>query len=182
MNAIIGVIIATAGLYLLTMTDSTSLNMGDGLVFICAIAFAMQIIITGKYSSSFPSLLLTVVQIATVAILSSLSAFLFEDWQLAFQPEVLLKSSVLSALIVTSIFATALAFLAQTTFQKYTTATRVALIFAMEPVFAAITAFFWANERLTLSALFGCLFIFAGMILAETPIKKIFLNKRKHVA
>jgi drug/metabolite transporter (DMT)-like permease len=181
-NAIIGVTIATSGLYLLTMTDSSHLNIGDGLVFICAIAFALQIIITGKYSSSFPSLLLTVVQISTVAILSSLSAFLFEDWQLALNPEVLLKGSVLSALIVTSVFATALAFLAQTTFQKYTTATRVALIFAMEPVFAAITAYFWANERLTLSALFGCLFIFAGMILAETPIKKIFFHKRKKAA
>jgi drug/metabolite transporter (DMT)-like permease len=181
-NAIMGVITATLGLYLLTMTDTSSLNVGDGLVFICAIAFAMQIIITGKYSSSFPSLLLTVVQLSTVAILSTLSAFIFEDWKLAFQPEVLLKGSVLSALMITSIFATAFAFLAQTAFQKYTTATRVALIFAMEPVFAAVTAYFWANERLTYSAVFGCLFIFAGMILAETPIKKIISNKRKHVA
>jgi drug/metabolite transporter (DMT)-like permease len=181
-NAVMGVITATLGLYLLTMTDTSSLNVGDGLVFLCAIAFAMQIIITGKYSSSFPSLLLTVVQLSTVAILSTLSAFIFEDWKLAFQPEVLLKGSVFSALMITSIFATAFAFLAQTAFQKYTTATRVALIFAMEPVFAAVTAYFWANERLTYSAVFGCLFIFAGMILAETPIKKIIFNKRKHVA
>lgn len=182
LNAILGVIIATAGLYLLTMTNSTSLNLGDGLVFLCAIAFAMQIIITGKYSSSYPSLLLTVVQISTVSLLSIISAFFFEDWQQAFQPEVLLNESVLSALIITAVFATAIAFLAQTTFQKYTTATRVALIFAMEPVFAAVTAYFWANERLTLSAVFGCLFIFAGMILAEAPIKKMIFSKKKQAA
>ena len=50
-NAILGIVVATAGLYLLTMTDSVSLTIGDGLVFICAIAFALQIIFTGKYSS-----------------------------------------------------------------------------------------------------------------------------------
>lgn len=177
-NAIIGVIIATVGLYLLTMTNTTGLNFGDTLIFFCAIAFAMQIIVTGKYSSSYPSLLLTVVQIATVAFLSIISAFIFEDWQQAFNPEIMLQTKVLNALIITSIFATALAFLAQTSFQKYTTATRVALIFAMEPVFAAVTAYFWADERLTLSAILGCLFIFAGMILAETPIKKMLCFKR----
>lgn len=181
-GAIIGVIIATAGLYLLTMTNSTSLNIGDGLVFLCAIAFAMQIIITGKYSSSYPSLLLTVVQISTVSVLSTVSALIFEDWQQAFQPEILLNRNVLSALIITAVFATALAFLAQTAFQKYTTATRVALIFAMEPVFAAVTAYYWADERLTISAVFGCLFIFTGMILAEAPIKKLMIFYKKKQA
>ena len=83
-NAILGIMVATVGLYLLTMTDSISLTIGDGLVFICAIAFALQIIFTGKYSFSFPTLLLTVIQIITVAILSMISAFLFEDWQNTF--------------------------------------------------------------------------------------------------
>ena len=88
------------------------------------------------------------------------------------------------ALLVTSILATALAFFIQTNFQKHTTATRVALIFAMEPVFAAITAYFWADERLTYSALAGCALIFAGMIFAELPsgkfesfVRKIFPKK-----
>lgn len=182
-SAIIGVLIATAGLYLLTMTNSTSFNIGDGLVFLCAISFALQIIVTGKYSGSYPSLLLTVIQIATVAILSILSAFIFEDWQQALEPRVLFQGKVFIALLVTSIFATALAFFAQTTFQKYTTTTRVALIFALEPVFAAITAYFWGNERLTSTAIIGCGLIFAGMILAELPIAKLLsLNKIKQSA
>ncbi|MGJ7921849.1 DMT family transporter [Neobacillus sp. LXY-4] len=173
-NAIGGVVLATWGLYLLTMTNSMALNIGDFLVLLCAISFALQIIVTGKYSSSHPSLLLTVVQISTVAVLSSISAFLFEDWQRAFQAEILFNPNVIAALLVTSIFATALAFFAQTTFQKYTTATRVALIFALEPVFAALTAYFWGGERLSGSAIIGCALIFAGMILSELPIKKLF--------
>ncbi|WP_102274823.1 DMT family transporter [Cytobacillus massiliigabonensis] len=172
MNAIIGVSVATVGLYLLTMTDRAGLNIGDGLVFICAIGFAMHIIFTGKYSSNFPSLLLTVIQITTVAVLSIASAFFAEDWRQALNPEIIFQGSVVFALVITSVFATALAFFAQTRFQKFTTPTRVALIFAMEPVFAAGTAFLWANERLSFSAIIGCLFIFAGMIFAEVPLKK----------
>ena len=180
LNAVVGVLVATGGLYLLTMTNSTPLNLGDGLVFICAVSFALQIIVTGKYSSSHPSLLLTVVQITTVAVLSSISALLFEDWHKALQPNILLNRDVISALLVTSIFATALAFFAQTTFQKYTTSTRVALIFSLEPVFAAITAYFWGGERLSGSAVWGCLLIFFGMILSEIQFGKIFpLTKLK---
>jgi drug/metabolite transporter (DMT)-like permease len=179
-NAVIGVSIATFGLFLLTMTDVSSLNIGDGFVFICAISFALQIIFTGKFSSKYPTLLLTVIQISTVAILSIISAFLFEDWKKSFNVEILLSKDVMIALIITSIFATALAFLIQTNFQKYTTATRVALIFAMEPVFAAIAGYYWAAERLSYSALFGCLLIFAGMIFAELPANKFsMLNKDK---
>ncbi|GLB57912.1 DMT family transporter [Cytobacillus sp. NCCP-133] len=179
-NAIAGVSIATAGLYLLTQTDKVSVNTGDALVFICAIGFALHIIFTGKYSSKYPALLLTVIQIATVALLSMIFAIFTENWQQVFQPEILFKFNVLGALIITSLFATAIAFFAQTTFQKYTTPTRVALIFAMEPVFAAATGYIWANEGLSNSAVLGCLLIFAGMVFAETPAKKnIFIWKKK---
>ncbi|MDN3016772.1 DMT family transporter [Paenibacillus sp. BSR1-1] len=181
-NAVLGVITATLGLFLLTMTDVSSLNIGDGLVFICAISFAMHIIFTGKFSSKYPSLLLTVIQITTVAVLSMVSSFLFEDWQSSFNMTNLLSNSVIVALIITSVFATAMAFFIQTNFQKYTSATRVALIFAMEPVFAAIAGYLWADERLSVSALFGCILIFMGMIFAEMPVNKLpFLKKNKSI-
>ncbi|WP_102263342.1 DMT family transporter [Mesobacillus jeotgali] len=178
-NSIVGVSAATAGLYLLTMSDVSSLNIGDGFVLICAAGFALHIVFTGKYSSSYPTLILTSVQISTVAALSAVSSVLFEDWKRAFNPEVIFSANVMIALLVTSILATALAFFIQTNFQKHTTATRVALIFAMEPVFAAITAYFWADERLTYSALVGCGLIFAGMVFAELPSGKFesFIRK-----
>jgi drug/metabolite transporter (DMT)-like permease len=178
-NAVLGIIIATAGLYFLTMTDSVTLNIGDGLVFICAIGFALQIIFTGKYSKNFPTLLLTIIQIATVALLSTISAYLFEDWSSMMTVQVLLDSDVVIALVITSILATALAFLIQTSVQKYTTPTRVALIFAMEPVFAAITGYIWAGDRLSYTAVAGCLMIFAGMIFSELPSHKGLLKSKE---
>lgn len=168
-NSIAGVISATAGLYLLTMSDVTGLTLGDGLVLICAAGFALHILLTGKFSNRFPTLLLTLVQIVTVAVLSVISSLLLEEWQQAFNPEVLFSGKVLAALLITSILATALAFFIQTNFQKFTTPTRVALIFAMEPVFAAVTAYFWAGERLGFGAIAGCALIFAGMVVAELP-------------
>ncbi|WP_026573208.1 DMT family transporter [Bacillus sp. UNC438CL73TsuS30] len=181
-NAIFGVCTATIGLFFLTMTDVTGLNIGDGFVLVCAISFAMHIIMTGKFSSKYPSLLLTVIQITTVAVLSIISSFFFEDWKRSLDPGILLSNDVLIAIIITSVFATAAAFLIQTNFQKYTTATRVALIFAMEPVFAAVAGYFWAHDRLSISALFGCILIFAGMIIAEFPTDKLsFLRKSKTI-
>lgn len=177
--AVIGVSIATVGLFLLTMTDIAALNIGDFFVLICAFGFAMHIIFTGKFSEQFPTLLLTTIQILTVSILSLVSSFIFEDFNEMMKLSVISSQSVIIALFVTSVFATALAFFAQTSFQKYTTPTRVALIFAMEPVFAAIAGYYWASERLSISAIMGCLFIFLGMVFAELPAERFswFRNK-----
>ncbi|MHC0035731.1 DMT family transporter [Pseudoneobacillus sp. C159] len=178
-GAIIGVCIATIGLFLLTMTDISALNIGDFYVLICAVGFAMQIIFTGKYSAKFPTLLLTAIQILTVSVLSIISSLIFEDFRGMLSVSVFSNSSVLVALVVTSVFATALAFFVQTSVQKFTTPTRVALIFAMEPVFAAIAGYYWADERLSYSAIAGCLFIFIGMVLAELPIDKLARFRKK---
>jgi drug/metabolite transporter (DMT)-like permease len=176
--AIVGVGIATIGLFLLTMTDIAALNIGDFFVLICALGFAMHIIFTGKFSEHFPSLLLTTIQILTVSILSMISSVIFEDFNKMIKISVITSESVIIALFITSVFATALAFFAQTRFQKYTTPTRVALIFAMEPVFAALAGYYWADERLSISAIFGCIFIFLGMIFAELPAQKFtWINK-----
>lgn len=177
--AVLGVLVATAGLYLLTMGDSLAINRGDALVFLCAVSFALQIIFTGRYAPHFPSLALACVQIFVVSVLSALGALVLEDWQTALSVETFATPAVYTALLITSIPATALAFLAQTECQKFTTATRVALIFAMEPVFAAATAYFFNGELLTSRSLFGCMLIFLGMILAEFPLESVVSRWKK---
>jgi drug/metabolite transporter (DMT)-like permease len=169
-TAVVGALAAAVGLYLLTLNQSLQFNLGDLLVFGCAICFALQIVFTGKYAPQFPALPLAIVQLGTVALLSWGYAFFFEEWQLAFSAQAMLTPDVAWGLFITAIPATALAFLAQTAFQKQTTPTRVALIFALEPVFAALTAYVWVNEVLTIRQLVGCALIFSGMILAELPI------------
>ncbi|WP_407408539.1 DMT family transporter [Peribacillus sp.] len=172
-NTVLGVVAATFGLYLMAFVDHSSVNVGDFLVFLCAISFAMQIITTAKYAKTLPALPLTLIQVGTVSLLSFLSALLFgENYSVVFKAEVMLQPEVWTALLVTSVLATSFAFFAQTYFQAYTTPTRVALIFSMEPVFAAMTSYIWIDEKLTIASLTGCGFIFAGMILAELPQRK----------
>ncbi|OQM47184.1 EamA family transporter [Anoxybacillus sp. UARK-01] len=177
-NAVFGSIIAAFGLYFLTMERAElSINQGDVFVFFCAVSFAMHIIITGKYSAHYPTLLLTIMQIFTVAVMCSIGAFLFEDAPNMWNGAILAKRQVWTALLITSLFATAAAFLIQTNFQKYTTAARVALIFAMEPVFAAVTAYIGAGERLSVSSIIGCVGILCGMIVSEIPIFSWFSKR-----
>lgn len=168
-TAILGVFMAVCGLWLLTAT-SLSFHLGDILVFGCSICFALQIVLTGKYAKHFPALPLAIVQLFTVTILSTVYALLFEDWRKALQPEMILAPDVVWGLLITGIPATALAFLAQTAFQKQTSSTHIALIFALEPVFAALTSYLWIDERLTAGQMAGCSLILFGMFFAELPI------------
>lgn len=176
-NAIFGVISATVGLYMITMLQASSFGKGDFFVLLCAVSFAMHIITTGKYAKDFQALPLTIIQIGTVSILSFISSVIFENPKEMYQMDILLKSEVLSGLLITSLLATAFAFLAQTYFQAYTSATRVALIFAMEPVFAAITSFIVIGEKFTISMIIGCILILFGNVLAEWPVKKVNIKK-----
>ncbi|MFC4767530.1 DMT family transporter [Effusibacillus consociatus] len=164
---IIGVITATAGLALLSLDKVEAADFGDALMFLCALSYAMHILLMGKYAPRFKALPLAMYQIAAVAIFNSIGALLVEPWQKAFTKEVLFNPTVDAAIVICAVFATALAFVAQSQFQKFTTPTRTALIFSTEPVFAAVTAYLWADERLSGQAVLGCLFILSGMLFAE---------------
>jgi drug/metabolite transporter (DMT)-like permease len=76
-------------------------------------------------------------------------------------------ATVWGALLVTGVFASALAFLAQTWAQRRTSATRTALAFSLEPVWAAIFGFALAGDRLGVAGYLGCLVIMAGIVIAE---------------
>ncbi|RIW33082.1 DMT family transporter [Bacillus salacetis] len=173
-----GALSAVLGLYLLAAGHAQSLNLGDLLVMICAFGFALHIIFTDKYSKAASALQLTIIQILTVAGLSSISMLLYEDWQGALAISTLLNPEVLSALLITALLATSAAYLIQTAAQRHTTPARVAVILTMEPVFAAIFSYIWIGEELTPIAATGCLLIFLGMLMAELPqLFRMLVNK-----
>lgn len=162
-------LLAASGLYLLTFTGAgMSLNKGDSLVFVCAIGFALHIGYTGVYAGRYPSLALAALQMAVVGILSLAASVWTEHvGNTSELIDKLTKSDVLWALAISIGPTSAFAFWIQTVCQKYTTPSRVAIIYAMEPVFAAITGILFAGERLTVIGGIGCLCILAGMMIAE---------------
>lgn len=175
-NAVVGSILATCGLYLLTASGDMSINKGDVFVFLCAIAFSLHIVTTSIYATKFSPILLTTIQVQTVSIICFICSYLFEDWSLI-PLSTFFEFDVWLALLITALFATTIAFFIQTHFQQYTSPTRVALIFALEPVFAALTAYIWNDERLQQAALFGAALILLGMILSELP-QQIWQRKK----
>ena len=159
-GAWLGVGLATAGLALLTLNAGFSVNPGDLLVFGCAAAFACQILLTGRFAPRADPLLLTLGQILVVTLLAGIAAVVFEEPSPPTQ-------SVLFAAAFTGILATSLAFGVQTVAQRFTSPTRTALVFATEPVFAALFSFLLIGEMLGLRQLVGCALILAGMVTAE---------------
>ncbi|GIP37181.1 membrane protein [Paenibacillus sp. J31TS4] len=162
-----GVAVAAAGLFLLSADSLTGVQTGDTLVFVGALGFACHIVVTGSYAKGADSNALVVVQLLTVSVLSAFVSFVREDWLHAYSPSVLLQWPVLKAVLIGSVLATAFAYWAQTYFQRFTTPTRTAVIFAAEPIFAAGAAFLLSGERLGGQALTGCTLMMIGILLTQ---------------
>jgi len=175
----ISAVLAAVGLYLLTFTSTAmSLNKGDGFILLCAIAFALQIAYTGVYAPRYPALPLATLQLAVVGLLSLVGSMIFDEpGTLSHAGQFIGKPDVLWALLISIGPTSAFAFWIQTACQKYTTPSRVAIIYAMEPVFAAFTGLAFGGESLGVYALLGCVCILGGMLMAElTPDLSRFKN------
>lgn len=161
--AVVGVALAAIGLALLSLGDSFLPRLGDVLILGCAIAFAAHIVGLGAWSDRHDAVGLTVVQMMVAGLLHGAFALVFEvgrapgSWD----------RSVVVALLVTAVLASAAAFWIQTAAQRYIPPTRTALILTMEPVFAGLFGFLLLNEALSGRGWVGCALILAGMLTAE---------------
>jgi drug/metabolite transporter (DMT)-like permease len=157
-----GVATAFLGLALMTVErDLLSLSLGDLLVAGCAVAYAFHMLVLGRYAKSADTGVLTVTQIATAGLLSAGTFWWAEPIHIQWSRDVWI------ALAVTSMFATALAFAVQTWAQRWSSPTRTALIFSMEPVFAWATSYIVAGELLSRRATIGAGLILAGILMVE---------------
>jgi len=78
-----------------------------------------------------------------------------------------LNFSVVGAIIYTSIFASIIATIIQLKFQKTVSPTKAGIIYSIEPIFAAVFAYFLLSEKISNFGLVGCLLIFIGLIISE---------------
>lgn len=167
LNVFIASLIALLGLYLLTMSGTLSFGVGELLALICAIMFAIHIILTGKFSRKADVFLIVCFQFLTVTILSMIFSLVSEDVTF----NVSLDYAFVKAILVTSIFATVYAFLIQTYMQQYTTASKTAIIFTVEPLSAAFYGYFAGNELMTYSQILGAVFIIIAILISELKLK-----------
>lgn len=176
----LGVAAAVGGLALLSFGDQAALALGgaagleaarggeraetlvgDALVLVCTVGFAAHVLAVGAFADRHDSLLLAAGQIAVVAALGSALALALEPVQL----EAL--RAVWPTAAFTGLACTVFAFVVQVRAQRFTTPTHTALIFATEPVFAALFSWLLVGEVLSGPAALGCGLILAGMVLAQ---------------
>jgi drug/metabolite transporter (DMT)-like permease len=155
-----GVGVSTAGLALLSGVHAGSAG-GDLLVLAGAAVYSLQIVLMERFAPRYDAVAFTLVEMA--AACSGLLVVALARGELG----VPRGWTVWGALLVTGVFASALAFLVQTWAQRRTSATRTALAFTMEPVFAALFGITLAGDRLGALGWTGCAAIMAGIILAE---------------
>lgn len=159
--AVIGITAATVGLAFLSLDANLRIQTGDLWVLGCALAFALHIVTVSIYSPRYDSIRLAIIQLVAVAILATIAAFIFGT------PALNLPRDAWTSIIFTGLLATALVFSLQVYVQRFTTPTHTALLFSLEPVFAAFFGWWWANETFGSRELIGCGLILAGMIVAE---------------
>ncbi|MDF2533245.1 MAG: eamA-like transporter family protein [Clostridia bacterium] len=163
---IAGVCLAIIGIALLTLNDQLRVGGGDLLCILCALLFAVHIIVTGVYTQKVDSIALSVIQLGFVGLFSVIFS--------VFTETVKLPQSGISwfAVLALSILCTAVGYIVQTTAQQYTSATHTGLILSLEPVFSAVFAFAFLNEVLTPKGYIGAALLLTSVIIAEFDFKK----------
>jgi len=163
-NSVIGVALAMTGLWLMNANGAIyHLNVGDSLVFLGAVGFALYIIGVDIYTRKLDYVQLVFIQLITVFLMSFFMAILFEKEALHFS----YNASVWWSIIMNGAFATALAFYLQNRFQQYSTPTKIAIIFSAEPVFGAIVSYRLLGETIGIFGFLGGIAIFSGMFIAQ---------------
>jgi len=175
-NAFLGAAVAFIGIVLITappaagasssspaafMPDFSTINLGDVLTLGCSIAFAFHCIALGHASPRIPFQPLAILQVGFCALFMAISLPVIEH------PQVHVTPRLIFALIVAAALATAAAFSIQSWAQSILPTTPMALILALEPVFAWITSFLITGERLGMIPAMGAILILAGIALTE---------------
>lgn len=158
----IAALVSAFGLYLLSGTGAEGLRVvGDGLVLLCACSFAGHILVTDRAVKDHATGPLLAVQLGVCGAVTLVLALASDGLPV---PR---ESQVWTALAVTAVLASALAFFVQTYAQRHAPPARTALILASEPAFAGFFAWLLADERLSALGWVGAALILASIVAVE---------------
>lgn len=162
----LGVALAVVGMYLLCITSGFSIAYGDFLVLLCAVAFSFHILTVDYFSPKVDGVKLSCLQFFVCGILSIFP-------MLTEHPQI---SQILAAwmpIAYAGILSSGVAYTLQIITQKHLNPTVASLLMSLESVFAVLTGWLILHERLSARELFGCVLMFAAIILAQLPQKGI---------
>ncbi|MCP4023648.1 MAG: DMT family transporter [Desulfobacteraceae bacterium] len=157
----IGALLATLGMYFLSVNKGVKINIGDILVLFSTVCFAVHLIIIGRISSLFNTAKLSLVQCVVCMVLSFCFAFSLESFIL----EDILKAAI--PLLYGGMFAVGIAYSLQIYGQKNAPPAHAAIIFSLESVIAALGGWIILSEIMSKRAILGCAMMLSGMLISQ---------------
>ena len=168
-----GAAMAVVGMYLLCMTERFRLARGDVLVLVCAVLFAVHILVIDHYSPKTEGVILSFMQLFVCGVICTAMAFLFES------PSLSQLKSGLTPILYAGIMSCGVAYTLQISGQKGMNPTVASLILSLESVVAALAGFLAfkmgflkTDQTLTFRQVLGCVIVFAAVVLVQLPIGK----------
>lgn len=175
-KVILGIVLTVVGIGLLTLNSQLKISYGDILCILCALFYAVHIIVTGTMTKHVNSITLGVFQLGFVGIFSTVFSMCMET------PKLPNTFESWFSILVLSIFCTAIAFIVQIIAQQYTSPTHTGLIFSLEPVFSAGFAFLFTGEMLTFKGYVGATLLLLSVLIVELDLKSLLkLNYKKNI-
>ena len=165
-NALLSLIPAIVGLYLLSCTSVSGINKGDVLLLLCAVAFSVQILLIDRHCAGLDGLKLNCIQALVVAVLSVPSALLTETVDAS------LIASCWLPLGYAGVLSMGVAYTLQIVGQKRVAPSAAALLMSLESVFAALFGWLLLHETMTRAEELGCGLVFAAVVISQLPEKK----------
>lgn len=165
MKVWISIMLAIVGLYFLCITEGFTIGKGDLYVFLCAIGFAIHIMIIDYFSSKVDGVRMSCIQFWITGSLSAIPMLIFETPTL---------SAIISGflpLAYAGIMSSGVAYTLQIVGQKDADPTLASLILSLESVFAVLAGWMILGEQLSMRELTGCALMFAAIILSQLPDK-----------
>jgi len=169
----IGVVLAVVGLYLLTIKEGFSMEIGDAIVLAGTLFWALHIIIVDSFTAKTESLKLSCIQFVITGILSLIAALIFEN------PNIKAIIDCAGPILYTAIMVVGVAYTLQIIGQRYTSPTVASLIMSLEAVFSAISGAIFLKESMTPKEIIGCILVFIAVVLTQIDPREIFKKSNK---
>ena len=162
----VSVALAVAGLYLLCITDRLALGKGDILVLLCAVVFAVHILVVDHFSAKTDGVRMSCIQFLVCGLLSGVCMLLTEH------PEMRLILQAWQPILYAGVFSCGVGYTLQIIGQKGTDPTVASLILSLESVVSVLAGWLLLGQRLSVRELGGCALMFAAILLAQLPERR----------
>ena len=150
------------GVYLLSDFSNSEIMLGDGLVILCSVFWALHIIFAGKFMEEFDiPMFYAALQALFVALFSIIFSYIFEEINIS---KILMESS---SILYAGALSGGIAFTLQMFAQKNIEEAPAAIIYSLEGVFAAIAGWVILNQFLSTNNMIGCLLIMIAVISSQ---------------